>query len=309
MQHPTGMYQNHLYSVFFAPRGSARMYDLGQEIAQKYLTPMDRLIGVIGDAGSGKSMLIKGMFPGLDLTNDDEGVNVRPLPLMDLDGGGFFKPHTYHIDIRFEAGFYQMYELADAIMEALDKGRRVIVEHFEIIYPLLKRNANLLIGVGGEVIVTRPTIFGPEPDDVAQSVLSSIQYRKMAHSAEDLVEFLLPEKERLTCQHGDVRHGFLIGFPNVPNINLIELGRQVRDLIEKDIPIKYYDERHVKIGEVIHPCTGPRTHVPSTGCIKGFKLFPEFYYDTNTKGYWIVAQVGDFTENTDDRDLNKILVK
>ena len=25
------------------------------------------------------------MFPGLDLTNDDDGVYVRPLPLLDLD--------------------------------------------------------------------------------------------------------------------------------------------------------------------------------------------------------------------------------
>ena len=61
------------------------MADLGMQIAQQYLSPFDKLIGIIGEAGSGKSMLVKGMFPGLELTNDDEGVNVRPLPILHLD--------------------------------------------------------------------------------------------------------------------------------------------------------------------------------------------------------------------------------
>ena len=77
-------YISHLYSIYFAPRGSVRMAELGMQIAQQYLRPTDKLIGIIGDAGSGKSMLIKGMFPGLELTNDDEGVNVRPLPILEM---------------------------------------------------------------------------------------------------------------------------------------------------------------------------------------------------------------------------------
>ena len=44
----------HLYSVFFAPRGNARMLELGMQIAQQYLNPEDKLIGVIGEAGAGK---------------------------------------------------------------------------------------------------------------------------------------------------------------------------------------------------------------------------------------------------------------
>ena len=77
-------YISHLYSIYFAPRGNERMAELGMQIAQQYLRPMDKLIGIIGDAGSGKSMLVKGMFPGLELTNDDEGVNVRPLPILEM---------------------------------------------------------------------------------------------------------------------------------------------------------------------------------------------------------------------------------
>ena len=132
------MVRNHFYSVFFAPRGRVRMYELGIKLAQQYLTPTDKLIGVIGEPGSGKSMLIKGMFPGLELTNDDDGLNVRPLPIMDMEAGGFFSPHTYHIDIRFESAFYQLFEIANAITRAIQDGRRVIVEHFELIYPMMK---------------------------------------------------------------------------------------------------------------------------------------------------------------------------
>ena len=124
----------HIVSSYYAPRGHNRMYALGMELAQLYLSPSDKLIGIIGEAGSGKSALIKGMFPGLELTNDDNGVYVRPLPILDLDRGfSFFSPHTYHLDIRFENGFTQMSELADAIADALQKGKRVVVEHFDLI--------------------------------------------------------------------------------------------------------------------------------------------------------------------------------
>lgn len=297
--------RNHFYSVFFAPRGRVRMYEIGIKIAQQYLTPTDRLIGVIGEPGSGKSMLIRGMFPGLELTNDDEGVNIRPLPIMDLDEGGFFSPHTYHIDIRFESAFYQMYELVNAINKAIEYGRRVIVEHFELIYPLMNKNADLLIGVGGEIIVTRPTIFGPEPRDIAKRVFHSINIRKMAHSAEDLVEHFLPEDISFNCEHGDVLNGFLILFHLKPNLDIKILEEEVNKMVEKDIPIQYYDEKHVKIGEYIHPCSGPRIHVESTAKIKNFKLLPEFYYDSTKKVYMLVGLVGDSMDQS-YKDLNKI---
>ena len=174
MPYSARMQKSHLYSIFFAPRGNERMTDLGMQIAQQYLSPFDKLIGLVGVAGSGKSMIIKGMFPGLELTNDDEGVNVRPLPLLSVDDTGFYTPHTYHIDVRFESAFKQMHELADAILHAIGKGKRVVVEHFELIYPQLGRNAHLLIGIGQEVIITRPTLFGPKPNEITEIVFKSI---------------------------------------------------------------------------------------------------------------------------------------
>lgn len=286
---------SHIVSSYFAPRGHNRMYTLGMQLAQLYLSPFDKLIGIIGEAGSGKSALIRGMFPGLELTNDDNGVYVRPLPLLEQDSGfSFFSPHTYHLDIRFENGFTQMSVLADAIVEALHKGKRVIVEHFDLVYPLLGFNANLLIGVGEQVLISRPTIFGPEPQEIRESVYESLSYRLMAHTAEDLCEFCMPPEELARCGHDDVRHGFVISFPDhEPNFDIQELEQKVNDMIRADLPVTYLDNNHVSIGDHSHFCTGPRIHVRRTSDIQNFHLLHHFIYDRFAKQYLLVGCVGD----------------
>ncbi len=291
--------KSHILSTYFAPRGHSRMYALGIQLAQLYLSPFDKLIGIIGEAGSGKSALIRGMFPGLELTNDDDGVYVRPLPLLEQDmERGFFTPHTYHVDIRFENGFTQMSDLADAINQALHRGKRVIVEHFDLVYPLLRTKADLLIGVGEEVVITRPTLFGPEPQEVYNIVYRSLPYRLMAHTAEDLCEFCMPPEELARCGHDDVKHGFVISFPEYPpQMDLMELETKVYDLIRQDLPITYLDENHVSIGGASHPCTGPRIHVSSTGQIKDFHLLYHYVHDMRNKRYLMVGCVG--KENLD----------
>ena len=295
MQHT---HTSHLYSTYFAPRGRRRIYSLGMQLAQLYLSPFDKLIGVIGEPGSGKSALIKGMFPNLELTNDDDGVNIRPLPLLEQDSEtGFFSPHTYHLDIRFETGFTSMSVLADAILQALHRGKRVIVEHFDLIYPFLGMNADLLIGVGEEVLITRPNLFGPEPQEVCDTVFKSLPYRLMAHTAEDLCEVFMPNDELIRCSHGDVRHGFIMSFPgHAPEFDLQELESKVLDMIAQELPVGYVDESHMSIGGQIHVCTGPRTHVSNTGKIKGFKLLNHFIYDSMKKCYLMVGSVGEKSE-------------
>ena len=284
----------HIVSSYYAPRGHNRMYALGMELAQLYLSPSDKLIGIIGEAGSGKSALIRGMFPGLELTNDDNGVYIRPLPIMEPDRGfSFFSPHTYHLDIRFENGFAQMSELADAIADALQRGKRVVVEHFDLIYPLLKSNANLLIGVGEQVIVSRPNIFGPEPEEIRQNVYTSLPYRLMAHTAEDLCEFCMDPKLVEQAGHDDVRHGFCMYFDSRPDINLAELEEKVNELIAKDLPIAYVDDNHISIGGELHKCNGPRIHVGSTGQVKNFRLMHHFIYDRFKRRYHVVGCVGE----------------
>lgn len=315
---------NHLYSVFFAPRGNVRMGELGMQIAQQYLRSEDKLIGVIGDAGSGKSMLVKGMFPGLELTNDDEGVNVRPLPLLEMIDdplGGFGKkgmalfatPHTYHLDIRFEQGFSQLPKLAEAILSAIQKGKRVVVEHFDLVYPFLKMegspmpiNADILLGVGEEVIVTRPNLFGPLPQDIVNIAYKSIKYRKMAHSAEDITGYFLSQNFHENFEHSDVKHGFVLRFHEQPMISLEKLERKVKDVIAENLPISYYDDEHIKIGDIKQYCTGPRNHVKSTGEIEGFTLIKDIPYDPISKRYLIVGLVGHAEEAKIGEDLDRI---
>ena len=287
--------ESHIISSYFAPRGRKRMYALGMQLAQLYLSPFDKLIGIIGDAGSGKSALIRGMFPNLELTNDDDGLYVRPLPLLDVDEDrGFFSPHSYHVDIRFETGFTQLSDLADAIMTAVQRGKRVVVEHFELVYPLLHgMNADLLIGVGEEVVMTRPTIFGPEPDEIRDLVYKSLPYRLMVHTAEDLCEMFLSPEDAARCGHDDVRHGFVITFPDhPPQIDLRELEEKVFEVIARDLPVTYVDEDHISIGDNIQPCTGPRLHVTRTGMIQDFHLLYRFIHDRRKNEYLLIGCVG-----------------
>ena len=296
----------HLYSVFFAPRGNRRMLELGMQIAQQYLDPEDKLIGIIGEAGAGKSMLIKGMFPGLDLCNDDSGVNVRPLPILDVDEDeGFYAPHTYHMDVRFESAFTQMHELAEATEKAIKKGRRVIIEHFELLFPFLKTNAQLLIGVGEQIIITRPNLFGPLPQDIAETVHKSVRYRKMAHTAEDLVEHCMPQELFQKCYHGDIKRGFSLGFKEKPDIDIDALKNAVNEYIAQDLSVSFFDEDHVKIGELVHPCTGPRIHVRSTGEIENFRRLKEIFYDSMQEMYLIIGLVGERWD-VETGDLNRI---
>ena len=288
----------HILSSYYAPRGHNRMYSLGMQLAQMYLSPNDKLIGIIGEAGSGKSALIRGMFPGLELTNDDNGVYVRPLPLLEQDNGfAFFSPHTYHVDIRFENGFTQMTVLAEAIAEALKKGKRVVVEHFDLVYPLLGYNANILIGVGEQVMVARPNLFGPEPEELREVVYKSLHYRLMAHTAEDLCEMCMTEFDEERCGHDDVKHGFALYFPETPpDVDIPKLEKQVRDIIEENLPITYVDENHISVGGNILKCNGPRIHVSHTGKVENFHLLDKLIYDPFKRRYLLVGCVGENSE-------------
>lgn len=288
------VHEHLMQAVYFAPRGKKRLLFLGVNLQQRYLSPEDKLIGFLGDAGAGKSLLIRGMFPGLELTNDDDGINVRPLPLLEDAGRDHFRCHTYHLDVRFESAFTQPFQIAEAVKKAILKGRRVVVEHFDLIYPFLGVNAEVLIGVGAEVIVTRPTVFGPEPQGIADIVFESIKYRRMAHSAEDLTSMILEEMGLTKPEvHSDIKHGFVLEFPEKPDLDLDLVEKRVQDLIKADLPICFADDEHIRVGEIIYPCTGPRIHIRRTGEIKGFQLLKEFRFDPIQRLYTIAGIVGE----------------
>lgn len=301
------IHESLIYSVYFAPRGKKRILQLGHQMAQRYLSPMDGLIGFVGDAGAGKSVLIKGMFPGLELTNDDEGVNIRPLPLLNDANESFFSSHTYHLDVRFESAFTQMHVLADAVLNALKKEKRVIVEHFDLLFPVLGLNADLIIGIGEEVFVARPTIFGPSPVEISKKVYDSVLYRRMAHSAEDITGKILTEEFGLgrIAEYNDVRRGFVLEFNEKPEVDLYELERRVLEVIASDVEISYHDDQSITIDSEVYHCTGPRIHVKTSSDIKEYHLVKEFKYNPLTKVYSLVGTVGK-DQPTAIEDFNKL---
>lgn len=297
------IHEHLMQAVYFAPRGKKRLLFLGTNITQRYLSPEDKLIGFVGDAGAGKSLLIRGMFPGLELTNDDDGINIRPLPLMEDADRGHFRYHTYHLDVRFESAFTQPWVIAEAIQKAIKAGRRVVAEHFDLVYPQLKVNAEVLIGVGEEVIVTRPTVFGPEPKSIADIVFDSIKYRRMAHSAEDITSMILEEMGLDKPEvHSDIKHGFVLELPEKPDIDLDLVEQRVLDLIKADLPICFANDEHIRVGEMLYPCTGPRIHIRRSGEIKGFHLLKEFRFDPIAQLYTIAGIVGE--ERAPSRSLD-----
>ncbi|MGM0601483.1 MAG: alanine-tRNA synthetase second additional domain-containing protein [Candidatus Rifleibacteriota bacterium] len=283
-----------IYSVYYAPRGRQRLYVLGGQLANRYLTPSDHLIGVIGVEGSGKSTLIKGLFPGLELTNDDEGVNVKPTPIYDFHPDDYFSPHTFHLDVRYELAFKQKYEVVEAIQKVIEDERRVVVEHFDLIYDALGYNAQILFGIGDEVLVARPTVLGPVPASIKSIVETTTKYRKMAHSAEDIITYILATeyKYKRRVLHSDVKHGFVIKFPEKPQIDLKKLEARVKQIIDEDVPIVTPAKDKIKIGDWEMYCTGARTHVKSTGGITDFRIHPDYVYDPIWKEYMMIGMVG-----------------
>jgi hypothetical protein len=92
----------------------------------------------------------------------------------------------------------------------------------------------------------------------------------------------------------DVRHGFVISFPDhEPDFDIKELEQKVNDMINADLPVTYLDNNHVSIGDQSHYCTGPRIHVRRTSEIQNFHLLHHFIYDRFAKQYLLVGSVGD----------------
>ncbi len=287
--------ENLRMAIYYAPRGRFRLFILGSELSQKYLYPTDLLIGIIGAEGSGKSTLIKGLFPGLELTNDDEGINKRTSDIFDFEPTDFFSGHTFHLDIRFELAFHQMHEIVEAIKKALAARKRVVIEHFDLVYNQLGFNAQIIFGIGEEVRVYRPSIFGPSPLRIQQVAEENLKFRLMAHSAEDIVGKILKdvyghEHRRL---HSDVRHGFIIGFDAHPKIDLVELEHRALEVIAQDLSIAPGTGDYVMIGAEPFYCTGKRIHVKHTAAIEHFRLVKDYKYDPISGKYLMVGIVGE----------------
>lgn len=288
-------YKNSLITAqYHAPRGKKRLYELSHLLSQRYLAPSDLLIGIIGCEGVGKSTLIRGLFPGLELTNDDDGINNRRTPIYDFSEEDFFCGHTFHIDVRFESAFHQPFEIAEAVNRVVVAGKRAVVEHFDLIYNHLGFNAQIIFAIGEDLRIYRPTIFGPSPLLVREEVENTAKFRLMAHSAEDITCKILHDQHgyQPPQYHSDVKHGFVVGFKQEPDIDLERLEQQVLEIIAQDLPVKPGDGSFIEIGETRIPCTGKRVHVRSSGQIEHFRLVKKFFYDPIADEHLLVGLIG-----------------
>lgn len=299
-------------SQYFAPRGKERLMFLGEQIAQRHLSYNDRLIGIVGDAGSGKSSLIKGMFPGLELANDDDVIHSRKIMQVRSLSDDWHDSTTFHIDMRFQTAFTQMFEIVAWVQDLLTHRRRVIVEHFNLLYPALGRNADIILGIGEEIIVSRPSVFGPLPESIYQIVHTSLKFRKMAHTAEDVTMQTLEEDYGITENRyfsSDVRNGFVLKFKEKPEINLDELEQRVKERLARHLEVSYFDEGHIRLGDKVIPCDGSRFHVRNTSEITDFSLARHFIFDAKTNTYCLVGLIDKYTENLDNRNTQYFLTR
>lgn len=304
---PKRVQESWVETQYFAPRGRERLLQLGERISQLHLSFTDRLIGIIGAAGSGKSSLIHGVFPGLELANDDDTILAGKIMQVRSGFADLHTATTFHIDMRFQLAFTQMYEIVDFVTQALEARKRIVVEHFDLLYDALGRNADLLIAIGEQIIITRPSIFGPEPKTLSDQVEASLIYRRMAHTAEEVTTLALAELFNLHQDRfysADIAKGYVLKFNDDPELShddICRLERRILDLIDRDLPVSYMDEGHIKVGEVILPCEGPRIHVESTGRIKDFSLHKSLIYDRRYDAYCLVGLLGATEE--EERDL------
>lgn len=281
-----------IYALYFAPRGKERLLFLGDQIGRRHLHFADRLVGVIGDAGSGKSSLIRGMFPGLELTNDDDRLDARKvMQVRDLDEN-FCNATTFHIDMRFQVAFTQMHEIVDFVHRALEHGRRVVVEHFNLLFPALQVPADIMIGIGEEIIVVRPTVFGPLPQNIYDVVHTSLKYRKMAHTVEDItIDLLLKDFhiDHKIFYSSDIKNGFLLCFTQPVELDFNDLALRIDKRLADNLPVHYHDEDHIMIGETLLNCSGPRLHLRNTSEVEDFKLIRRFIRDEKTDTWCLVG--------------------
>ena len=302
-----------IYSLYFAPRGKERLLFLGDQIGRGHLHFQDRLIGIIGDAGSGKSSLIHGMFPGLELTNNDDVMDMHKIMQVRNLEDDFSNATTYHIDMRFQMAFTQMHEIVSFVQNALAHDRRVVVEHFNLLYPALQMHADIMVGIGEEIIVVRPTVFGPTPQNVYDVVHVSLKYRKMAHTVEDVAIWLLQTEFGIDHKYffsSDIKNGFLLRFTEPVDLDFSRLALRINERLAENLDVQYHDETNIMIGDRMIYCTGPRLHVRNTSEVKDFRLIEQFIRDEKTDTYCLVGlfeqgetdigQLNSFAFNQDD---------
>ena len=83
----------------------------------------------------------------------------------------------------------------------------------------------------------------------------------------------------------------------------------MREVIDRHLPVAYYDEEHITIGERIVECGGPRLQVTNTQDIQNFAFVKELMYDPDTKTHCLIGIVDKNCENIENRNTQYFLTR
>ena len=87
-------------------------------------------------------------------------------------------------------------------------------------------------------------------------------------------------------------NGRITEFEEKPDVDLYVLEKKVKEAVQQDLPVSYYDVTHVQIGDYILECLGPRMHITSTGKIEDFTLVKDYPQDPRNGYYMLVGILG-----------------
>jgi hypothetical protein len=174
-----------------------------------------------------------------------------------------------------------------------------------LLYDALGLNADIIVGIGEEIIVTRPTIFGPIPQSIYEIVHTSLKFRKMAHTAEEVVAKVLQNEFGISTDDfysSDIRNGFILKFQKEPKIDLEELERLSQEMLSRNLEVSYYDEDHIQMGDKIIECDGARFHVNNTSEIEHFSVLKKMIQDPKTKVFNLIGVIDGNLEDLENRN-------
>jgi hypothetical protein len=143
-------------------------------------------------------------------------------------------------------------------------------------------------------LVVRPTVFGPIPQDVYDFMHTSLKYRKMAHTVEDVTIQLLVNEFGVNHDlffSSDIKNGFLLRFVRPVELDFDKLAERVGQRLAENLPVRYQDETHITIGDSVMYCTGPRLHLSNTEEVGDFTLIRKFIRDEKTDTYCLVGML------------------
>lgn len=175
------------------------------------------------------------------------------------------------------------------------------MEHFNTLNQALGRNADLLIAIGEEIIVTRRRSLGHSH---RCCVHHSLRFRKMAHTAEEVTATVLYELYGLSMHDyysADIRNGYVLKFNEKPNLDFDLVEERILEIIRENRQVDYYDDLHIRFGDVIIPLAPVLVYTCALRVRLTIFLHKELVYDERVyQAHCLIGLIGDTPNHNHD---------